>query len=102
MPRILSGSLVLSALSLGALSGHLSAQGPRPDPRVGLRGGPHAAQAVWNLQVLSTTPPSPQFVGSWNTDLAFRGKFVIQGNYNGYQIWDISEPYRPELEVRND
>ena len=101
MPRIVPGTLAFAALALAALSGHLPAQGPRPDPRVGLRGGPHAAQAVWNLKVLSTTPPSPKFVGSWNTDLAFRGKFVIQGNYNGYQIWDISEPYRPELEVSN-
>ena len=27
-----------------------------------------------------------------NSDLAFTGKYAIQGNYNGYQVWDISNP----------
>ena len=30
-----------------------------------------------------------------NTDLAFEGKYVIQGNYDGFQIWDISNPSAP-------
>ena len=38
------------------------------------------------------TQPSAKFVGITNSDLAFTGNYAIQGNYNGYQIWDISNP----------
>jgi hypothetical protein len=79
-----------------------STPAPSPDPRVGLRAGVNdAAEATWNLRVVSKTPPSEKFVGSTNSDLAFKGNYVIQGNYNGYQIWDISNPQRPVLKVGN-
>jgi len=47
--------------------------------------------------VVSKTPPSNQFVGVTNSDLAFNGHYAIQGNYNGWQIWDISNPSKPSL-----
>jgi len=76
----------------------MSAAAPNPDPRVGLRAGlMDAGEAAWNLRVLSETPPSPEFVGMTNSDLAFTGQYVIQGNYNGYQVWDITDPRRPAL-----
>lgn len=79
-----------------------STMAPSPDPRVGLRGGKmDAGQAAWNLRLLSATPPSGKFVGSTNSDLAFTGHYVIQGNYNGYQIWDIANPQQPVLRVGN-
>jgi hypothetical protein len=34
-----------------------------------------------------------------NSDLAFSGHYAIQGSYNGYQVWDISNPSRPNLET---
>src|SRR5205823_2788739 len=34
-------------------------------------------------------------------DIAFTGNYVIQGNYNGYQIWDISNPSQPSLKIGN-
>ena len=75
---------------------------PRNDPRVGLRPGLfNAGEAAWNLRLLSTTQPQGQFMGSTNSDLAFLGNYVIQGNYNGYQIWDISDPRHPTLKVGN-
>src|SRR5690606_17501195 len=37
------------------------------------------------------------FVGVTNSDLAFTGDYVIQGNYNGFQVWDISNPRSPTL-----
>jgi len=71
---------------------------PNPDPRVGLRAGKmDAGEAVWNLRVVSKTPPSDQFVDVTNSDLAFNGHYAIQGNYNGWQIWDISNPAKPSL-----
>ncbi len=68
------------------------------DPRVGLRAGLFdAEEAVWNLRVVSTTPPSREFIGQTNSDLAFTGNYVIQGNYHGFQVWDISNPQQPVL-----
>ena len=85
-----------------APSRNVSSAAPSPDPRVGLRAGNmDAAEATWNLRIISKTPPSGKFLGSTNSDLAFTGNYVIQGNYNGYQIWDISNPSQPVLKVGN-
>jgi hypothetical protein len=71
---------------------------PSPDPRVGLSAGHwDAGQAAWNIRLLSTTPPSPKFLGVTNSDLAFTGKYAIQGNYNGFQIFDLTTPEKPKL-----
>jgi hypothetical protein len=76
----------------------MSTKAPSPDPRVGLKAGKMDAQeAIWNLRKLSSTPPSEQFVDVTNSDLAFSGNYAIQGNYNGWQVWDISNPRRPAL-----
>src|SRR2546428_5315712 len=32
-----------------------------------------------------------------NSDLTIRGNYVIQGNFNGLQMWDISNPKSPKL-----
>jgi hypothetical protein len=73
---------------------------PTPDPRIGLRPGLFdAEEAVWNLRVVSKTPPPEEFVGVTNSDLAFIGDYAIQGNYNGIQVWDISTPSTPELVI---
>jgi len=75
-----------------------TAAAPSPDPRVGLRAGLlDAGEAAWNLRLVSATPPPEAFVGMTNSDLAFTGIYAIQGNYNGYQVWDISDPAAPRL-----
>ena len=81
-------------------SANLSLSPPTPDPRVGLRGGAYdAAEAVWNLKVLSETRPSEKFVAGINSDLAFLGNYVFQGSFSGYQVWDISNPRQPVLKT---
>ena len=76
----------------------VSATPPSPDPRVGLSPGRwDAAQAAWNIRLVSTTPPDAKFLGVTSSDLAFTGKYAIQGNYNGFQIFDISKPSKPTL-----
>ena len=78
----------------------MSTTSPKPDPRVGLHAGlMNAGEATWNLRVVSHTPPSKDFLGITNSDLAFTGKYAIQGSYNGYQVWDISNPAQPALET---
>ena len=76
----------------------VSATPPSPDPRVGLSPGRwDAAQAAWNVRLVSTTPPTEKFNGVTNSDLAFTGKYMIQGNYNGFQIYDMSNPVKPTV-----
>ncbi len=79
---------------------------PNPDPRVGLKGGWFdAGEAIWNLRLVSTTQPSPDFINRsvpgdrrlTNSDLAFLGNYIIQGNYSGMQIWDMSNPEKLTL-----
>jgi hypothetical protein len=65
----------------------------------------NAAEASWNLRVVSRTPPSAQFINQStpgefrliNSDLAFVGHYAIQGNFSGYQVWDIAQPSHPTL-----
>src|SRR5437867_2313706 len=113
-PKVVSSSLLLTLAVLAACSRSTASSGsrgpspsdsrttaaPSPDPRVGLRGGKtDAAEAVWNLRVVSKTPPSQQFLDGVNSDLAFTGHYAIQGSFSGYQVWDISNPSRPALET---
>jgi hypothetical protein len=58
-----------------------------------------AAEAIWNLKVLSETRPSEKFAAGINSDLAFLGNYAIQGSFSGYQVWDISNPRQPALKT---
>ena len=84
----------------------MSTTAPSPDRRVGLRAGwMNAAEAAWNLHVVSEAPKPAQFTnpsdlgdfGYLNSDLAFTGHYVIQGNFHGLQVWDIAQPSHPVL-----
>jgi hypothetical protein len=76
----------------------VSGTAPSPDPRVGLKAGAwDAGQAAWNMKLISTTPPGPKVLGATHSDLAFSDKYVIQGNYNGFEIYDISNVNKPVL-----
>jgi len=88
------------AISPAVGNSNMSVGEPIPDPRVGLRAGKYdAGQAAWNLRLLSATRPSEKFVDITNSDLAFTGPYAIQGSYNGYQVWDISNPNAPTLKT---
>ena len=66
------------------------------DPRIGLKPGvTDPGVAAWNMRLVSNTPSPTGFAGVTNSDLAFRGNYVFQGNYNGVVIWDVSNPQRP-------
>ncbi len=101
--NVRSLSFAIAALALAACATSkfdMATTPPSPDPRVGLRAGlMNAAEATWNLRVLSRTQPSEKFAGVTNSDLSFSGPYAIQGNYNGFQVWDISNPARPALKI---
>lgn len=76
------------------------AEPPSPDPREGLEAGLFdAEETIWNLNMTSQTPPPEDFVGVTNSDLAFKDNYAIQGNYNGFMVWDIANPASPDLVV---
>jgi len=65
---------------------------------VGLKAGKtNAEEAAWNMRLVSNTPQPGKFAGATNSDLSFTGKYAIQGSYNGFQVWDISNPAKPVL-----
>ena len=101
---LFAASLTMGLLgALGCASSSTSSgagmSAPVPDPRVGLRAGAGntAEQASWNMRVVTNVPQPPKFAGVTNSDLAFTGHYAIQGNYNGFQVWDISNPSAPVI-----
>jgi hypothetical protein len=98
LPHVIGALVVLGCASSGGR--HMSAVPPSPDPRVGLKAGlKDAGAAAWNIRLLTNTPPAEKFVGSTNSDLSFYQQYAIQGNYNGFMVWDISRPSKPTLKV---
>ena len=96
--RALAAVACVAVLAACSSNKPQTAATPKTDARVGLKAGLFdAADAQWNLKVVSATKPPPKFIGSTNSDLAFTGKYAIQGNYNGFQVWDISTPSKPTL-----
>src|SRR2546425_480522 len=98
--------VALSVAACAPTKVNMSTTAPSPDPRVGLRAGwMNAAEAAWNVRLVSTTPPSADFInrstpGDFqfiNSDLSFTGPYVIQGNFSGVQVWDITNPKAPRL-----
>ena len=91
------------ALSLAAGAGAQA----QTDPRVGLKAGWKDPGMAANGMVLighhdrptGFFDPAAPFGGNGtgNSDLAFRGNLVFQGNYSGFQIWDVSNPRSPTL-----
>lgn len=76
------------------------------DPRIGLAPGyQDAAEAAGNMRLLANlprtegfyNPDSPGDLDFANSDLAFQGDLVFLGNFNGFQIYDISDPDNPRL-----
>jgi hypothetical protein len=74
------------------------------DPRAHLADGTEnsAAYAGWNMQLVSYSPKPMAFdsargLAFINSDLAFRGSMVYQGNFSGFSIWDVSDPADPAL-----
>jgi len=102
---LLAGT-VLALAACATSPVNMSTTAPTPDPRVGLRAGwMNAAEAAWNIRLVSTTPPSEHFINRANpgdfslinSDISFAGSYVIQGNFSGVQVWDISNPKAPRL-----
>jgi len=76
------------------------------DPRVGLGAGLHdAEEAASGMRLLANSPRpegfyDPDDIGAMdlaNSDLAFQRDRVLVGNFNGFQIYNVSDPANPTL-----
>ena len=95
------------ALTLAGASAIARAQNPATstDPRVGLGAGrTDAKEASRNVALVAHVAKPTGFVdakmgdfATANSDLTFFGNYVLQGNFNGFQIWDFSKPNAPTL-----
>jgi hypothetical protein len=106
MPRSLwsVARTTLLVVGMAACAGTKPATAPTPapaaDPRNNLKAGLFDAEkSVSNMKVIAEAKSPAGFLGNTNSDLAFTGKYVIQGNYNGPVVWDISNPASPQLVV---
>jgi hypothetical protein len=64
-------------------------------------GGPIAGYAsrenTKNLKAMGHAVHQASFPGPINSDLAFWGKYAIQGNYDGFRVIDIKAPGNPKV-----
>ncbi len=89
-----------AALAACAPAKPVTAPTPARDPRNNLKAGLFdAGEFTSNLKVVAKVASPKGFLGETNSDLAFTGNYVIQGNYNGPVVWDISNPSAPTLVV---
>jgi hypothetical protein len=58
---------------------------------------PGTSASSSNLRLLSNTPKTGIAASGFNSDLAFVDGYAIQGNYNGFSIWDVRGGGAPEL-----
>ncbi|MCI0686702.1 MAG: hypothetical protein L0Y54_05610 [Sporichthyaceae bacterium] len=102
LPRSL-GMAAAGLLLVALLPATASAQ---DDPRIGLGAGWLDAQtAISNLEHLAHVDKPPGFVnpaspGSFafvTSDLAFNGTHAFMGNFNGFNIFDITDPAGPSI-----
>jgi hypothetical protein len=92
----LFGAVALAAtLQTGAASG-------ADDPRLGLAPGYFPwSEASSNIELLDNDPrvapfdANPGNFGFVNSDLAFTGDHAIMGSFNGFQVYDLSDPANP-------
>ena len=97
---------MLGALFAAALVTTVAAAESAPDPRVGLAPGFEAPGVAANgLELLANRakpagffdPANPGSFAFVNSDLAFQGDHAFVGNFNGFQIYNISDPANPTI-----
>jgi hypothetical protein len=104
-----SGALGVAVGLLSLARGTGAQTASAADPRVGLAGGHwvEASSAISNLDLVVHkdrpegffNPKNPGDFGVINSDLAFSGNYVFQGNFHGMQIWDIADIQNPILKT---
>ena len=97
--------LTIAAASFVAAAPMIRAQTypTAPDPRNGLKPGVlDAGVAASGIRLVSFSPKPAAFdsvrgLTFINSDLAFHGHYVYQGNFSGFSIYDVANPAKPVL-----
>ena len=101
-----AGARRTAALACTLLLAAATARAQAPDPRVGLKPGWHdAGEAISGLELLSHRDKPEGFYNAnnggdfafLNADMAFAGNTLYLGGFNGFQVWDVSNPAAPTL-----
>ena len=99
--RMCAIALAFAATIAAAPTLHAQTYPTGNDPRNGLKWGMlDAGTAQSGMRLVSFTPKPAEFdsvkgLTFINSDLAFRGRYVYQGNFSGFSIWDVSNPSKP-------
>lgn len=96
---------MLFAASAAGTAVVAQAQSNTNDPRVGLKAGLYdAGVASKGLELVAHRnkpeifkPNAPGGLTYANSDMAFGGNYAYQGNFSGFQIWNVSDPLNPKL-----
>jgi hypothetical protein len=95
---------VAAAALVGLAMLPTAASGQQGDPRVGLAAGYFPwSEASSNLDHINNDPRVAPFdappgnFGFVNSDLALKGDNAFVGSFNGFQVYDLSEPANPVL-----
>ena len=98
-PKVALGVLALVAALVPA-----AAHAADDDPRIGLAPGYFPwSEASSNMDLLDNDPRVAPFDGApgnfsfVNSDMAFTGDTAVVGNFNGFQLYDLSDPTDPTL-----
>ena len=98
------GPMAVAALLVVSAAPSTAVAQEEPDPRIGLDPGwLDAETAIRNLELQAHHDKPPGFVDPNNpgnfafvtSDLAFSGDHAFVGNFNGFNIYDISDPAHP-------
>ena len=51
------------------------------------------------MSLIANIPKQGAFAGegSFNSDIAFKGRYAYAGNYDGFMVYDIKKPNQPEV-----
>jgi hypothetical protein len=107
--RRLVATAAVAAMIAVSLASAASAELPTPnDPRVGLSAGDeNAGTASKGVELLTHLPKpagfrdpnNPGSIAFANSDLAFQGNHAFIGNFNGFNIYDLSDGAHPVLQT---
>lgn len=93
----------LTALAVAAAPLAAQTYPSATDPRNNLKPGLHdAGVAIQGMRLIATAPKPAELdsisgLTFVNSDLAFRGNLVYQGNFAGFVIYDVSNPAQPQI-----
>ena len=98
LKRLACVSAAVVLLGLLAAPSSSAARTPATDP--GTPPGVDEIASTPNLNQVANLPKTGPFAASTNSDWAFQGHYAYGGNYNGFAVYDISNPKAPTVAVQ--